>query len=96
VPLFESGYYPISWIDSYSMTGGKIIVAQIYMPLLDEGVPVWRPVEALQVRDDIYRVVSADSGFPSEQWQFSTGSLVRCKSHTFADGVIGLAAYEQI
>jgi hypothetical protein len=68
---------------------------QIYMPLLEEGVPVWRPVQALFLRDGVYRIVSDSNGFPNEQWQFSTGSSVRCQPHTFANGETGLAAYEQ-
>ena len=29
---------------------------QIYVALLDEGVDVWRPIDAILVRDDVYQL----------------------------------------
>jgi len=67
---------------------------QIYVALLDEGTEVWRPVEAVHVRDDIYRIIGLNLNPEDERWQFSSGDVVRCRSHTFGDGSEGTAAYE--
>ncbi len=31
---------------------------QIYVRLVNEGVDVWRPVRAIRLRDDIYRILN--------------------------------------
>jgi hypothetical protein len=64
------------------------------MALLDEGTTCWRPVSAAHLRDDIYRIVEQPSG--GEHWEFSSGEVVRCRQHTFADGQTGLVCYEKI
>jgi len=44
------------------------VMVTIYMPLLDEGVETWRPVEATPLSGDTYRV---DSALPDdEEWAF--------------------------
>ena len=68
--------------------------AQIYIALLDEGTPVWRPASAAHLRDDIYRIVQQPS--TDEHWEFVTGEFVRCREQTFADGQRGLIAYEKV
>jgi hypothetical protein len=67
---------------------------QIYVSLLDEGTDVWRPVEAVHVRDDMYRIISSNLNPKDERWQFVSGDVVRCQSHVFADGSQGMVAYE--
>jgi hypothetical protein len=51
----------------------------IYVYLLDEGTDVWRPIEAVPVGDDVYRIVSENPYPEDEHWQFSAGDLVRCE-----------------
>lgn len=48
----------------------------IYVQLLDEDVPVWRPVAAEPVEGDLYRII----GHPpdGEHWPFVAGEVVRC------------------
>ena len=58
-------------------------MATIYMPLLGEGVDVWRPVEATPVGDHRYRVESTPA--EDEEWAFATGSIVRCERRSFSD-----------
>ncbi len=58
--------------------------ALIYMPLLDEGTPCWRPVQAVRLADDLYRI--ADSTPEDEKWMFSPGEVVRCEWRVLADG----------
>jgi hypothetical protein len=48
----------------------------IHIHLLDEGVEVWRPVKAVHVRGDIYRILDTPTAY--EKWEFPTGD-VRCK-----------------
>ena len=56
----------------------------IYMPLLNEGVDVWRPVNATHVGSDQYRI---DDETPSEEeWAFAPGSIVRCEMKTLSGG----------
>ena len=66
----------------------------IYMPLLDEGVETWRPVDATPLSGDTYRV---DSALPDdEEWAFPPGAIVRCEQRTFYDGELGLTAIETV
>lgn len=53
----------------------------IYVPLLDEGTDVWRPVEALRVAEDVYFILGTMPG--DEVWAFPPGSKVRCKRRHF-------------
>lgn len=67
-------------------------MAIIYMPLLNEGVNVWRPVEATGLSADTYRV---EGEVPDgEEWAFDPGTIVRCKSKTFDGGEKKLTAIE--
>lgn len=62
----------------------------IYMPLLNEGTEVWRPVEASHLKGDTYRV---EGPVPEdEEWAFAPGTLVCCEPKTFSDGENGLTA----
>ena len=65
-------------------------VATIYMPLLNEGTPCARPVQAIHDHDDCYRV---EGPVPDdEEWEFDPGATVICEWTTFADGQQGLLA----
>lgn len=54
----------------------------VYIYLLDEGVDVWRPVEAEAVKNDLYRIISNNPDPEDEKWQFSTGDVVHCVEKT--------------
>ena len=65
-------------------------MATIYIQLLNEGVDVWRPVDATHLADDRYRI---EGDVPDgEDWQFQPGTVVRCDWMTFSDGERGLTA----
>jgi hypothetical protein len=67
---------------------------EIYVAILNEGVDVWRPVQARPLAGNEFEIlgpVPAD-----ETWEFPPGAVVRCKTHRFDDGVVGLRAYEQV
>ena len=64
-------------------------MAIIYMPLLDEGTDVWRPVEATHLKDETYRV---EGEVPEdERWMFAPGFLVRCELRTLSSGEVLVA-----
>jgi hypothetical protein len=63
----------------------------IYMPLLDEGTDVWRPVEAVHEGGDVYLIVS-EQDHETETWEFPTGTRVRCHQRSLSGGVC-LVAY---
>ena len=58
-------------------------MATIYMPLLNEGVDVWRPVDATPLTKDTYRVEGVVPD--GEEWSFAPGTVVVCEWKTFSD-----------
>jgi len=63
-------------------------LTQVYVGLLDEGVDVWRPVQAEHLHDNIYRIVDQLYDRGSETWQFEPGSEVVCEMTEASDGPI--------
>ena len=59
-------------------------MATIYVHLRDEGVEVWRPVDAEPV-GDAFRIVSERPD--DEQWEFQPGDVVRCETRILTKGV---------
>jgi len=59
-------------------------MATIYIPLVDEGTEVWRPVQATHLAGDLYRV----NGYmpANEEWAYAPGAIVRCERTTFKGG----------
>jgi hypothetical protein len=51
----------------------------IYVALLDEGIDVWRPVEAQKLSRDRYLIVDQAYDPGIERWEFEPGSVVRCR-----------------
>jgi hypothetical protein len=56
----------------------------IYMPLLNEGVDVWRPVEAIKITDVGYMVTENASA--DEEWAFQPGHILRCEERDLSGG----------
>jgi hypothetical protein len=53
---------------------------EIYITLLDEGVSVWRPVQAEKVGNDTYLIPPHyDPAKNAEHWEFPPGSTVICR-----------------
>jgi hypothetical protein len=63
----------------------------IYVELLGEGVPCWRPVKAKQVAAEAYLIDDLEP--ENEAWQFQPGDVVLCRRRAFSEGE-GLVAYE--
>jgi hypothetical protein len=64
----------------------------IYIELLGEGTPCWRPVEAEELPDGSFRII--ESIPEDEQWSFKPGDVVQCRRHQFQSGR-GLVAYKK-
>jgi hypothetical protein len=62
----------------------------IYVALKDEGVDVWRPVEATDQGESIYRINDAPTP-PTETWEFPPGTRVRCEQRELSDGRVLVA-----
>ena len=62
----------------------------IYVALLDEGVDVWRPVEAERLASGLFRILSERED-PDEIWEFFSGSIVKCESRRFDSQLVLVA-----
>ena len=58
----------------------------VYVALLNEGTPCWRPVEAEPVRPGVFRIVSSNPDPTDEEWEFPSNSVVICEERIFSDG----------
>lgn len=58
------------------------------------GVGVWRPVQAEQIADGVYRIV--EGAPPGEQWEFWPGEAVRCRRQRIMDSAEAMVAYERV
>lgn len=58
----------------------------VMMPLLDEGVDVWRRVKAEALPSGWYRVLSRIDRRDDEQWTFEVGDVVVCEQRQLSDG----------
>lgn len=65
-------------------------IVTIYMPLLNEGTSVWKPVTAERVSPATFRVLGPKPD--DEEWEFAPGSVVVVAPHLFADGQSGIVA----
>ncbi|MHB1457635.1 MAG: hypothetical protein ACYC0V_12045 [Armatimonadota bacterium] len=55
-------------------------VETIYIQLLDEGTPTWRPTTGEKKREGVYRVLPTDNYDPEDEtWEFLPGTIVRCE-----------------
>ena len=61
-------------------------IAEIYVSLLDEGVDVWKPVQAERLGNDTYRILRQPYDRSVETWQFEPGDVVLCEMVESSDG----------
>lgn len=66
------------------MTGS----VQIFVKLLDEGVDVWRPVQARHEHDGIFTIIDQPYDHDTEVWEFGPGAQVLCEMIDSSDGPI--------
>ena len=62
------------------------VSTEIFVRLLNESVDVWRPVRAMRVRDDIYRIMNQPYDLSIESWEFEPGDVVHCEETETAGG----------
>ena len=60
----------------------------IYVSLLDEGVDVWRPVQAEHLHDNVYRITTQPYDRTTESWEFEPGDVVLCEEVESEEGPI--------
>jgi hypothetical protein len=61
---------------------------QIFVRLVDEGVDVWRPVQAERLSDGVYRIADQPYDRDIEVWEFGPGEEVVCELISSSDGQI--------
>jgi hypothetical protein len=72
-----------------------VSTVQIQMPLLGDGVDVWRPVSSRPLGGELF-LIDFQPIPETEQWAFSPGDVVRCIDRTFADGRAQPTAVAQV
>lgn len=62
---------------------------EIYVALLDEGIDVWKPVKAIKLEKNIYKILN-DTEYDEtyEKWEFPPGTKVFCEFKKVQDGNI--------
>jgi hypothetical protein len=55
---------------------------------MDEGVDVWRPVQAVHVGGSVYRIADQPYDRELEMWQYEPGDEVECEMIESSDGQI--------
>jgi hypothetical protein len=89
-------YHPDGFhIDAYQLgedhwQEGFITLIDIMMPLLDEGIDVWRSVEAEMLPGERYRILTQNNN-EDEHWLFATGQVVLCEERIL-EGELHLVA----
>ena len=68
---------------------------EVYVLLTDEIVPVWRPVLAMKIQEDIYEILSNQKVSAYEEWEFQPGTRVRVES-AISDGQVYLRAIKEV
>ena len=64
----------------------------IYVQLLGEGTLVYRPVPAIKIEEDIYRIKGEDIYSPAEEeWEFLPGTVVKVKQEELESEKVILA-----
>ena len=75
-----------------AVKGSNMTTDEIYVALLDEGSPVWRPAPAMKVDGNTYVILRPASYDPDdEKWEFPPGSVVIVEDRKTSDGIIRAA-----
>ena len=63
-------------------------VETIYVRLLDERIPTWRPTTGEKKCEGVYRILPTDDYDPEDEtWEFLPGTIVRCEEMTLHGGL---------
>ncbi|GGZ25402.1 hypothetical protein GCM10011273_08470 [Asticcacaulis endophyticus] len=63
----------------------------VYVELLDEGTPVWRPSSAIKVDGNVFVLTNENHDPNTEQWSVLPGSLITIEQQQITDGSLGVA-----
>jgi len=74
----------------------EIPKTKVFVELLNEGTQVWRPRDAIELRPNVFVILSANTDAQQEEWRFKPGEIVSCQNYTFADGSSGLIVVSRI
>jgi hypothetical protein len=74
------------WVQGPLAAASQGRVVTVFMPLLDEGVEVWRPVEAEALPSGWYRIKSINEQPDNETWAFDTNGVVVCQHRQLSGG----------
>jgi hypothetical protein len=72
--------------DDSRIAMGAPITETIFVALLNEGTDAWRPVQAVRRAGGAFLIVSKNDDPELEEWQFPSGSLVRCVVRKLSGG----------
>jgi hypothetical protein len=67
----------------------------IYVYLEEEGTDAWRPVEAEDLGNSMFKIVSVNENPDDEHWRFKTGDIVRCEPRKLSGGTCIVAVEKQ-
>jgi len=60
---------------------------RVYVRLLDEGTDVSRPTEAIDLGNELFRILPTSDYDPEDEtWEFPPGSTIRCEKKTSREG----------
>jgi len=66
---------------------------EIVIELLDEGTDTWRPTKALDIGDNLFKVLPIEGYDPEDEiWAFPPGEIVRLEKKKFGNGKEHLVA----
>lgn len=63
-------------------------IVEIFVSLLEESVDVWRPVQAVRIQGNVYRILPKPPELKDEKWEFEPGDVVVCEEIESSDGPI--------
>ena len=61
------------------------MIETIFVRLVDEPVPVWRPVQAEKLGESTYLISDQEYDREIEDWEFEPGEKVECVEKLFKD-----------
>ena len=64
---------------------------KIYVRLLDEGLDVWKPIDARMVGENVFQISDQPYDSDLETWEFEPGDFVFCKARRFDEDRVLIA-----
>ena len=83
------------WVQGPLAADSRDRVVTVMMPLLAEGVDVYRPVRAEALPSGWYRVLSQNDQPDDETWAFDVGDVVACEQRQLSNETHLVVAYRR-